>query len=90
MSLVVELRSSDAGLNEWLFEYPDGYEARSHTGGVWINVIDENKDSVALHKAEEVLSVYRTKPKKTVPVDTRLNYQLLRRDSKGRFVAKTG
>ena len=86
--LVVELKRETSSPNKWLFQYPDEYETKSFSGGTWINVVDPSNQSVALHKAEEVLSVYRTEPRKILPVDTRLNYQLLERDKAGRFVGK--
>jgi len=71
------------------FEYPESHTVREHTSGVWMTILDEQGNTVALHKSALVANVYRTEPRKRVPVDTRMNHTLLARDSRGRFVSKS-
>ena len=87
MALVIELTNVEMGVRRY-FEYPDDYEVRSHTSGTWVNVYNSKGDQLGSHRADLVASVYRTKPKSEVPVDTRLNHTVLARDAKGRFVGR--
>jgi hypothetical protein len=86
MALVVELNNVDPGVTK-RFNYPDEYEIKSHTGGVWLVVIN-GSETVAMHKSDQVTNAYRTTPKASVPVDTRLNHMLLKRGPDGRFVKR--
>lgn len=88
MALVVELQAN--GDYQWgqTYDYPDEYKTSHHVNGVWVYVNDASGNTVGMHRADLVASVYRTAPAKSVPIDTRMNHTLLARDAKGRFVSK--
>lgn len=75
-----------------VFEFPSDHYAIERSNG-WVNIESNEKKKVASIKSDAVLAIYKVEDKQEtqdVPVDTRLNYLTLKRDSRGRFVSHRG
>lgn len=80
-----------------VFEFPSDHYAIERSGGDrssdWVYIETNEKKKVASIKSDAVLAIYKVEDKQEtqdVPVDTRLNYLTLKRDSRGRFVSHRG
>lgn len=88
MTLVVKLTIADSNGLVDRFEYPSGH-SMIHSDPTWLKIVDQDGDTVAVHKAELVSSAFRVEGElENVPTDTRLNHTTLKRDKLGRFVGK--
>lgn len=73
-----------------IFEFPSDHHAIDRGKG-WVYVETDKATAVASIKSDAVLAIYKVEDKvqtQDVPVDTRLNYLTLKRDSKGRFIGR--